>query len=147
MAKLQCVFIKLKLKTCEWFTCSFDDLPHSCRCGRHHGSLVQAQLPDIHNMETVHVFLWSDGVTHCALVDVLLQGRKVGKTLSERAQHKDEFEFDEFDLIFATLCICTERSFEHKAQGMSPSVLYNLPIDMLCALIPTIKLVKPFLLY
>lgn len=62
--KPQCVFIKL-------FTCSFDDLPHGRRCGRHHGSLVQAQLPDIHNMETVHVFLWSDGVTHCTLVDVL----------------------------------------------------------------------------
>lgn len=73
----------------RWFTCSFDDLPHSCRCGRHHGSLVQTELPDVHDVETVHIFLWSDGVAHCSLIDVLWQGRKDGQTLSEHT-HKQK---------------------------------------------------------
>lgn len=55
----------------HWFTCSFDDLPDSRRRGRHHGSLVQTQLPDVHDVEAVHVLLWRDGVAHSPLVDVL----------------------------------------------------------------------------
>lgn len=61
----------MELKWFWWFTGPFDDLPDSCRRGRHHGSLVQTQLPNIHNMETVHILLRSDGITHCSLIDVL----------------------------------------------------------------------------
>lgn len=74
-----------QLKTCStpqcdrWeqhcFTCSFDDLPDGCRRRRHHGSLIQTQLPNIHNMEAVHVLLRRDGVAHSTLVDVLYIGR------------------------------------------------------------------------
>lgn len=53
-----------------WSTCSFYDLPDSCRCGRNHGSLIQAQLSNVDDMEAVHILLWSDGVTDCSLVDV-----------------------------------------------------------------------------
>lgn len=53
------------------FTCSFDDLPDGCRRGWHHGSLIQTQFADIHDVEAIHVLLWSDGVTHGSLVDVL----------------------------------------------------------------------------
>lgn len=60
--------MELKLFLC--FTCSFDDLPDSCRCGRHHGSLVQTQLTNIDNMEAIHILLWSNGITHSALIDV-----------------------------------------------------------------------------
>lgn len=52
-------------------TCSFDDLPDCCRGGWHHGSLIQTQFTNIHDVEAIHVLLWSDGVTYCSLVDVL----------------------------------------------------------------------------
>lgn len=55
-------------------TCSFDDLPDGCRGGWHHGPLVQTQFTNVHDVEAVHVLLWSDGVAHCSLVDVLWGG-------------------------------------------------------------------------
>lgn len=55
-------------------TCSFDDLPDCCRSGWNHGSLVQTQFTNIHDMEAIHVLLWSDSVTNSPLVDMLWGG-------------------------------------------------------------------------